>query len=847
MTGFGSLYYTDCLPGQGLAGGASFQFQAASPGGAVEAMHVVQRSALYEPPAAWMRERRPVADYPRSLAHTAEDGFFVTAAGRYLGQEANGTRQGNQFTHAVVTREAADYGTVRPAQLWGAGWWAEAPAADTVVDGMGPDPEPGPLDPETVRDRVRGTTGGEALLTALVSAVQHVADPARRRTVVLVGGDAEQAACWLAAATLLLPRPQALRVSFKIFVTDPQYGRHDVIALHPEWAGRWADTGADSGLAVFDLDEGRCSAVDPTPSALFWVARFLRDDPYDIVDAVELAGQFAAARSRDEQPGDEQPGDDRPGGVPARAPEPTTADRLVAVVVAAREPLRRHDEVEAVADWLRTAPEETVPIAREPALEALLATVPPAGVLRTTAAAVTERGWDDAAVRRVLDGLLESELEEARQGDGPTALRTALGHRPLLRPGRSEAERTAARALVEKALRAAEPESVPALLTVARRHGVRPEPDGFAESADRFARWWPAQDDDELMPDRWTAPPEIVDRVRTALCTTLLADGPEKDRAIAVVHDRWWRPLLDAAREPTNELDLIVWSAAYPRLEPAAAERLRSRVVEACLGAWAGEAGAGMAWYVLHRFAAPTVAGCRAAVDEIARHGAGMSPEIARGVVDAVDAAPRLTADGMWLIHALHRHGYALPDSLAAQRARDLQVQAVVDDLPQRPAQHDERALARVLDDVPPPHRQVRRNDLVEALLAASRERAAALLCAVDRPAFLELSAGIRERWPHPGSPIDEGRGRAAALTFVVTGASPRTAGQKTDFPVLRAQLGQCVAAIAKEDRHPIFRALPRTSQNAWTQWLRELEPGLLRRLGKVTSSFRAEPGDKEG
>ena len=55
MTGL--LYYTDCLPGQGLTGRPGFGFQAATPGPATEAMHVVQRSALYEPPAAWMRER----------------------------------------------------------------------------------------------------------------------------------------------------------------------------------------------------------------------------------------------------------------------------------------------------------------------------------------------------------------------------------------------------------------------------------------------------------------------------------------------------------------------------------------------------------------------------------------------------------------------------------------------------------------------------------------------------------------------------------------------------------------------------------------------------------------------
>lgn len=105
MTGFGALYYTDCRPGQGLLGGAGFQFQASSSDLPPEAPGLVQRVALYEPPVAWMRQRRPVADCPLSLIHAAEGAVYVTAAGRYLGVEANGTREGNQFTHAVVTTD----------------------------------------------------------------------------------------------------------------------------------------------------------------------------------------------------------------------------------------------------------------------------------------------------------------------------------------------------------------------------------------------------------------------------------------------------------------------------------------------------------------------------------------------------------------------------------------------------------------------------------------------------------------------------------------------------------------------------------------------------------------------
>ncbi|MGA9310515.1 MAG: hypothetical protein WBV74_09105, partial [Pseudonocardiaceae bacterium] len=343
--GFGSLYYTDCRPGQGLQGGAGFQFQAASSGVTPEAMPLVQRTALYEPPVRWMRQRRPVCDYPPSLAHTAEGGVFATAAGRYLGQEANGTREGNQFTHAVVTRDPADYGSVRPAQLWGAPWWAVAPAPGAEIDPMEAYPPPGPLDVETVRDRVRDSAGGQARLTALVSAIHHLADPEHRRTVVLVSTDPEEAACWVAAATLLLPRPEALQVSFKVFVADAQYGQHDIIALHPEWAGRWADTEPGSGLVVFDLGRGRHTDVEVTDAACFWVPRLLTEDPYDVVDAVELAGQFARAFAHGADPTDAQV-------------QPTDADRLVAVVVAAGERLTGQGQAQQVAEWLLTAPAE---------------------------------------------------------------------------------------------------------------------------------------------------------------------------------------------------------------------------------------------------------------------------------------------------------------------------------------------------------------------------------------------------------------------------------------------------------------------------------------------------------
>ncbi len=667
-SGFGSLYYTDCRPGQGLQGGAGFQFQAASPGVSTEAMPLVQRTALYEPPVRWMRERRPVADYPPSLAHTAEGGMFATAAGRYLGQEANGTREGNQFTHAIVTRDPADYGVVRPAQLWDAPWWAGEPAPGTELDELAAHPAPGPLDVETVRDRVRDTAGGQTRLTALLSAIHHLADPQRRRTVVLVSTDPEHAACWIAAATLLLPRPQALHVSFKIFVVDGQYGQHDIIALHPEWAGRWADTAPGSGLAVFDLDRGRHTDVEVTTAARFWVPRLLTGDPYDTVDAVELAGQFARARAEGADP----------------QVQPTAADLLAAVVVATGERLTTLGQAQQAADWLLSAPEEAMRIARDSVLAAVLATAPGASVLRTLAAAADACGWacGGAQIRR---GLLTAEISEAlATSDGVAALRrlTALAPLPPLpslpSPSSSQcpdADREHGCAEIEAALRGARPDQVPPLLTVADRHAVRPVTANFRSAAAWFAAWWVQHPDPDLEPQRWPAPPEALDWVRDVLRDWLAGPRPGRAAAVAAVHARWWRSLWQGACDPADTLDAELIFVACRHLEGSRLSQLMCDVQEHVFARMAGQDHPSqdhpstVAWEAVFGARRPGIPEAAIFLAGLVQRSRPFSAEVGSWLCAVLEDQPALSAQGLWMIDQLCQQGYPVSPRLAALRA----------------------------------------------------------------------------------------------------------------------------------------------------------------------------------
>ncbi|MFN2478482.1 MAG: hypothetical protein ABR615_04840 [Pseudonocardiaceae bacterium] len=805
--GFGSLYYTDCRPGQGLQGGAGFQFQAASPGVTTEAMPLVQRTALYEPPVRWMRQRRPVCDYPPSLAHTAEGGVFATAAGRYVGQEANGTREGNQFTHAVVTRNPADYGAVRPAQLWGAPWWAVAPAPGVELDTLEAHPPPGPLDVETVRDRVRDSAGGQARLTALVSAIHHLADPEHRRTVVLVSTDPEEAACWVAAATLLLPRPEALQVSFKVFVADAQYGQHDIIALHPEWAGRWADTEPGSGLAVFDLSRGRYTDVEVTDAARFWVARWLTKDPYDVVDAVELAGQFARAYADGTDATDAQV-------------QPTDADRLVAVVVAAGERLTGQSQAQQAADWLLTAPAEAMRIARDSVLAAVLEAAPAASVLRTLAAAAGSRGW--AAAAQIRRGLLTAEIGEAlAAADGVSALRmlTALAPLPLLDSPDEDQEH--GRAELEAALRGARPDQVPLLLTVANRHAVRPVTANFRSSAYVFAAWWVQQSDPGLEPARWPAPPEALDWVRDVLRSCLA--GVQRAHAVTAIRARWWRPLWQEACDPADELDTELMSVACQHLDASRRNQLVRDVQKWAFARMVGDKHPStVAWDITFGPRSPGVAAAATFLASLVESSQRISSEVGSRLCAVLEAEEALSAEGLWTIIQLCEQGQQLPPRFAELRMSHDAVLRVGHELGQAQSfSTDDNCVTAPVDSL----FEVRMPIVVDSLLATPPDTALAFLEVCSDEVAIPIYEVLKVRWPRDAGTPTPDECRAVAFSFVLATGKPTTEQQQTACSVLLHHLGQLVAAMPKDVRNAVERSYPGGLGQPWWEWVSELKP----------------------
>ena len=526
MAAFEALLYTDCVPGQGLAGTAGLQFQARSAGADRAAQQVVQRSLLYEPPDAWMRERRPVPDYPPSFAHV-HDELYATGAGVYLGKEANGGREGNQLTHSIVTRDPADYGLLRPAQLFGAPWWTRTPAPSTTC--APPEVlEPGPFDVDAARDLVLADPRGRARLVALVSAFDRIGGPDERR-VLFVAEDAAAVLAWIAAASMLLPQRRALEIGFKVFTLRPAYAPQPVVAVHPAWGSSSVSVANDSGYAVFDLVDGDFTDVPPTDEAARRVDLLRNEDydPYDVLDVIEYASWIGLS-----------PRENVDLAVAVRWPGPMPADL-------ARLAVR----------WLRDSDPDLLPDCRRALVDQLCDRIGHWDrdlLVDLDALAVAGQVPADriAAVRLALIG---AELDRVTHDPG-----SAAGPLPALPAGVwqpaqvLETEELVARALADSGRNSA----FDALLRLAKQLDVVVRLERLGPVVDAFVEDWADHPEHPYRHAAW-AQGDVLDlRLRR-----LLAERVDDGRA-AEVGDAWWRRLEPRTERLHSDLDRAVVAAA---------------------------------------------------------------------------------------------------------------------------------------------------------------------------------------------------------------------------------------------------------------------------------------------
>jgi hypothetical protein len=535
MTGrFETLIYTDCRPGQGLLGSGGLQFQARSDGADATAMAAVQRALLYEPPASWMRERRPVADYPPSFAHIS-DGCWATARGVYLGREANGTREGNQLTHSVITTDPDAYGLLRPAQLFGAQFWRSEPAEGTTCPPV-EDVEPGPFDALSVQEFVAAQADGGRLLSVLVTTLQQVREPQARR-LLFVAEQVEPVLRWLTAATLLIPHRQALDTGFKVFTTNPGYAAQPVLAVHPDWDSSAATVDNDLGYVVVDLVANRWSEVPTSPTAATWAQLFVAEDPYDVMDAVEVAAASQLA--------------------------PAPAQQLALAAVLRRLPASEH--AEAVVTWLHAAPPDLLKAYGGTVVDVLAegaGTLPVSALRSLDDLTRTEPRYAKHAAGVRL-GLLVAEVAAA----GAPGADSDQRMRPLPNGLWDGTHATLAQRIVADGLNAAGSAGFDAVLRVAHRFGIQVPINEIRDAADTFVTDWSSHPEHPYEPARWPEGSQYVD----LLCDHLARQAQEQPGRSAELAHIWWRHLLGYIEVADTPFNAAVLTAAM--VESEAAER----------------------------------------------------------------------------------------------------------------------------------------------------------------------------------------------------------------------------------------------------------------------------------
>lgn len=522
---FERLLYTDCRAGTGRGAGGGFQVQAQSDGVDSAQARMAVGWLLYEAQNAWIVERRPVEDFPLGFAHAC-DTSYGTAQSCYLGKEASGGRPGNHLADCLLTREPGRYGATRPAQLWRSELWRAEPFQTKDCPPFDAEPPLGPLTVETVTEWLKERAERPGVLARMLTVLE---DPAGRR-IVIVAAEPDEALRWIAAATLLLPARLALDVSFKVFSSNPLRSDQRIVAVPADLNKQFAPGRGDTVLV---LDAGSCAFDDVPVSgrAAFFTERLAGvEDPYDVIDAVELAASLG-------------------GGAGLGGPD------AMFTAWALTRPDEPPPDAGPLIRWL-SGTDQGRQREHGPAVAGLLLQAdPPAPVLRWIDDAVARGGieLDPAPVRA---RLLGAELAEARDGTAApasTLTRVALD---------ADAWRDAESELSSAILLGSDPQ-VDLLLRLARRHGIQPRLAApLRQRLEDFVAGWL---DHRLSydPNGWALREEILDLAHDALRERLIKDGLD---AVRSPLRRLIPYLIDRAGDPTDPLDWHLRAAAMAGL-----------------------------------------------------------------------------------------------------------------------------------------------------------------------------------------------------------------------------------------------------------------------------------------
>jgi len=613
---FDRLLYTDCRAGTGRGAGGGFQVQAQSAGVEPAQAKMAVGWLLYDVPNAWIVQRRPVADFPLGFAHAAEAGYG-TAQSRYVGTEATGARQGNHLADCLLTREADQYGPTRPAQLWRSPLW-RASAWETTECPQLEDAPLGPLTVDAIADWLQASTERPVVLARLLSILEDTAG----RRVIIAAASPDEALRWIAAATLLLPVRAALGVSFKVFCANPQRASQRVVAVIKELSPQVVPGRGDSAF-VLDAEGSSSDQAEVTERARFWVRLLAEaEDPYDVVDAVELADQLGGRVSQDQPDA-----------------------RLTAwTVTAPDDPL---EDPAALLRWLSKADPQLQAEHGPSVVRRVLAAGPSAAALR----------WIDAEAARQVDidrlavraQLLTAEIAEIRAGGRPPA-------EPLPAVSTDAGTHRDADSELSSAIVLSPDPQVDRLLALASRHRVQPQLPPLLSRLGAFAIDWVDHPGRDYSPPRWALRDQVTDLAHAELQDRLAKAGlPSVKSAIKRLYPYFAARPGDLADPLHCHIQIAALAALPARQRPA---RLAELTRQAQADRWPADAIAAIQqsvieWQVLGPAEALVI--LRALPAQVA-----VAKEVISAALEEIErTAARPVAGMLDALDVLHRRGLA--------------------------------------------------------------------------------------------------------------------------------------------------------------------------------------------
>lgn len=299
------LHYTSVKAGPG--GSSGFQFVKLTGGADAALCRQIQPLLGYEPPRGAPARPTPedIAAFPVALSYALlPQGGAVLCNTTYTGADYSG-RYGNFYAHALyLPGGPADLGGLLPIETWRSPSWCTRPddpaaaAAGTVERG-------------TITDTALcglARHHGPHLGGFLTDVLNSFGSTPKR--ILLVEGDADTAAWWIALACRSLPRDLAGRLTFTTYTQRPYMSPHQVTGMpvHADFA--FSEAEITSQYRVHHSATGRSSPPEPPlawamAAAALWQAGKpeLFDEAYhglrllgpvlDAAQAETLTGQLA--------------------------------------------------------------------------------------------------------------------------------------------------------------------------------------------------------------------------------------------------------------------------------------------------------------------------------------------------------------------------------------------------------------------------------------------------------------------------------------------------------------------------------------------------------------------------